>query len=122
MAKEIGLSEIGDYVKALHCDIRWAIIEILREEPLSSEEIRKRIVSGSEQLETLLKNRHNPDCQGNCKCGFKERFKKTALYYHLSALEDVGIIKLSNYKPSKHKKAPEKVWKLNMEKLTIKFK
>ena len=122
MAKEIGLSEIGDYVKALHCDIRWAIIEILREGPLSSEEIRKRIVSGSEELEIFLKDRHDDNCQGNCKCGFKERFKKTALYYHLSALEDVGIIKLSSYKPSKHKKAPEKVWKLNMEKLTIKFK
>ena len=123
MTKEIGLSEIEDYVKALHCDIRWAVIEILREGPLSTEEIRKRIVSGSNDLKPILGERHDGNnCNGHCKCSFREKFKKTTLYYHLEELQKVGIIELSSYKPSVHKKAPEKIWKLNMEKLTIRFK
>jgi len=31
-------------------------------------------------------------------------------------------MKLDEYKPSEQKRAPEKVWKLNMEKLTINLK
>ena len=47
--------------------------------------------------------------------------KKLSLYYHLRELEGVGIIE-SDYKPSESKRASEKVWKLNMEKLTINLK
>jgi hypothetical protein len=47
--------------------------------------------------------------------------KKPSLYYHLRELEEVGIIELAKFKPSPEKRAPEKVWKLNVEKLTINF-
>ena len=39
MTKEIDLTEIEDYIKALHCDIRWVLIDILKKGPKSSNEI-----------------------------------------------------------------------------------
>ncbi len=56
-----------------------------------------------------------------CGKGDFTGLKKPSLYYHLRELESVGIIK-ADYKPSETKRAPEKVWKLNMEKLTINLK
>ncbi len=115
--KEIDLKEISNYVRALHCEIRWRIIDILRERSMSSEEI----------FNVLRKNKQpitkNPDeCRGECKANTVKKLKKPSLYYHLRELEKVGIIELDEYKPSKDNRAPEKVWKLNMDKLIINFK
>ncbi len=116
MTKEITLNEIEKYIKALHCHIRWVIIDYLKEEPKSSEEIFKFLKDINENLDS-----DENQCSGLCgKADFKN-LKKPSLYYHLRELESVGII-LSDYKPSESKRAPEKVWKLNLEKLTINLK
>ena len=115
MTKEIDISEIADYVKVLHCGIRWKIIEILQEEPKSSDEIFQILT------ETNPSPENNPKkCQGKCREESYDNLKKHSLYYHLRELESVGIIELDEFKPST--RAPEKVWKLNMDKLVINFK
>ena len=42
MTKEIDVSEMMMYAKALHCGIRWQIIEVLRDGSKSSDEILRR--------------------------------------------------------------------------------
>ncbi|MBY9010312.1 MAG: hypothetical protein KGD74_10650 [Candidatus Lokiarchaeota archaeon] len=115
MTKEIDLENIGTYIKALHCQIRWVLIDILRDGPKSSMEIYEHLKNVSENIE------NNNQCHGMCGKGDFKNLQKPKLYYHLRELESVGIIK-SDYKPSESKRAPEKVWKLNMEKLTINLK
>jgi len=115
--KEIDLSDIGEYVRALHCGIRWKIIEYLRDGPKSSDEIFKYLVEIRDKVSVDINN-----CEGKCNNVIKKDLKKPTLYYHLRELESVGIIKLDEYKPSEHKRAPEKVWKLNLEKLIINLK
>ncbi|MFW9939492.1 MAG: hypothetical protein ACFFFT_00530 [Candidatus Thorarchaeota archaeon] len=115
MTKEIDLENIGTYVKALHCQIRWVLIDILGDGPKSSDEIFNHLKSVSENLDG------NNQCHGMCGKGDFKNLKKASLYYHLRELESVGIIK-AVYKPSKSKRAPEKVWELSMDKLTINLK
>ncbi|MHA1913478.1 MAG: hypothetical protein ACW986_09290 [Promethearchaeota archaeon] len=116
MTKEITLNEIEKYIKALHCHIRWVIIDYLKEEPKSSEEIFIYLKDMNKNLDSD-ENR----CKGMCEKGDFNNLKKPSLYYHLRELESAGIIQ-SNYKPSESKRAPEKIWKLNMEKLIINLK
>lgn len=115
MTKEIDLENIGIYVKALHCQIRWVLIDILREGPKSSDEIfsHLRNVSAKPGIE--------PQCHGMCGKGDFKDLKKPALYYHLRELESVGIIE-ADFSPSENKRAPEKIWKLNVDKLVFNFK
>ena len=115
MTKEIDLENIGTYVKALHCQIRWVLIDILGDGPKSSDELYNHLKNASENIDD--KNQ----CHGMCGKGDFKNLKKPSLYYHLRELESVGIIK-ADYKPSESKRAPEKVWKLNLEKLTINLK
>ena len=115
--KEIDLTEIEEYIKALHCDIRWIIIEFLRMGPKSSDEIFQYLTNESDKLKDKIKN-----CKGKCNGTIKKKFNKPALYYHLRELERVGIIKLDEFKPSESGRAPEKVWKLSIEKLIINLK
>ena len=115
MTKEIDLEDIGTYIKALHCQIRWVLIDILRDGPKSSDGIFNHLKSLSEKIEG------NNQCHGMCGKGDFKNLKKPSLYYHLRELESVGIIK-ADYKPSESKRAPEKVWKLNLDKLTINLK
>jgi hypothetical protein len=115
MAKEINLENIGRYIKALHCHIRWVLIDILKDGPKSSDEIF--II-----LKNIDKRVDNDNmCRGMCGKGDFKDLKKASLYYHLRALESVGIIN-AEYQPSESGRAPEKVWKLNLEKLVINFK
>lgn len=117
MTKEIDISEIANYVKALHCGIRWKLIEILQDGPKSSDEIFQILT------ESNLSSDNNPkECQGRCNQDSYEDLKKPSFYYHLRELEKVGIIELDKYQPSKEGRAPEKVWKLNIDKLIINFK
>ncbi|MFX1279083.1 MAG: hypothetical protein ACFFA3_06675 [Promethearchaeota archaeon] len=113
--KEISLDDIGDYVKALHCGIRWEIIDYLKNGSKSSEEIFQYLTELREKVQS-----HMAECKGNCHKEFKNEIKKQNVYYHLRELEKVGIIVLDEYKPSE--RAPEKVWKLNYDKLIINFK
>ncbi len=115
MTKEIDLENIGIYIKALHCQIRWVLIDILRDGPQSSDEIFNHLKSVSEKIEG------NIQCHGMCGKGDFKDLRKPSLYYHLRELERVGIIK-SDYKPSESKRAPEKVWELNLDRLTINLK
>ena len=115
MTKEIDLQNIGTYIKALHCQIRWVIIDILGDGPKSSDEIFNHLKGVSKNING------NNQCHGMCGKGDFKNLKKPSLYYHLRELESVGIIE-SDYKPSESKRAPEKVWKLNMDKLTINLK
>ena len=102
MTKEIDLENIGIYIKALHCQIRWVLIDILRDGPKSSMEIYEHLKSVSENID------NNNQCHGMCGKGDFKNLKKASLYYHLRELESVDIIK-SDYKPSESKRAPEKV-------------
>jgi len=117
MTKEIDLSEIEDFIKALHCDVRWVIIDILKNGEKSSDEI----YSFLKEYEEEIKNRKNQNCKGVCLRGKGRDIQKPTLWYHLRELESVGIIEVAKTKPSEHGRAPEKVWKLNIEKLTINF-
>ena len=115
MTKEINLENIGCFIKALHCHIRWVILDILKDGPKSSDEIF-----------TFLKDmdkKENKDniCRRTCNKGDFKDLKKASLYYHLRELENVGIIE-ADYQPSESGRAPEKVWKLNLEKLVINFR
>ena len=115
MTKEIDIRDVGKYLKALHCSIRWDIIEILRNGPKSSEEIfnllTKKVNTTKEQ----------DDQERKCGClrGKRRDLQKPTLYYHLRELESVKIIE-STLK--KKKGAPEKVWKLNIERISINLK
>lgn len=95
--KEINISEIGPFIRALHCPTRWKIIEFLETGSKSSDEIHEYLMRSDMKL------------------------KKPALYYHLRELEAVEIIILEEYIPSDQKRAPKKVWKLNLEQLNIKL-
>ena len=114
MTKELKLNEVLPYFKALHCGIRWDIIEILKDGPLSSDEIYRIVTE-----EVTRSNENNHECEGKCHAGAPFQGKKSTIYYHLRELEDVGIIKVDQLRPSKQKKAPEKIWKLNIDKLII---
>lgn len=113
MTKEIRLNEIEKYIKALHCHIRWVILDYLKEGPKSSEEIFNYLKCIDENLDS-----DENQCKGMCGKGDFKNLKKPSLYYHLRELESVGIIQ-SNYQPSESKRAPEKVWNINIDKLTI---
>ncbi|MFX1571768.1 MAG: hypothetical protein ACFFB0_03390 [Promethearchaeota archaeon] len=115
MTKEIDLENLGTYIKALHCQIRWVLIDILRDGPKSSDEIFSHLKSVSENID------NNIQCHGMCGKGDFKDLKKHSLYYHLRELESVGIIE-ADYRPSESKRAPEKVWKLNLDKIVINFK
>lgn len=115
MTKEIDIKDIGKYLKALHCSIRWDIIEILRNGPKSSEVIFNLL---TEEVNTI-KRQDDQECEGICLRGKGRDIKISTLYYHLRELESVKIIE-STLK--KKKGAPEKVWKLNIEKLSINLK
>ncbi len=91
---EITLNEIKRYARALHCPTRWRIIHLLGEGEKSTGEIRKH-----------LDNICHPTGEQN-------------LYYHLSELSSAGIIEVARYQ-EEGGGAPEKVWKLAMEKITI---
>jgi DNA-binding transcriptional ArsR family regulator len=82
------------YVRALHCPTRWVIIQLIGENALSTNQIFEGL---SEKGESL---------------------SRSGLYYHLSELEDAGIIELAEYREIGGG-APEKVWKLKKKKIEI---
>ena len=91
---EIYLNEIREYSRALHCPTRWKIIHLLGEGERSTGEIREHL-------------------EGSCHSTGEQN-----LYYHLSELSSAGIIEMARYREAGGG-APEKVWKLSVEKITI---
>ncbi|MBS3740207.1 winged helix-turn-helix transcriptional regulator [Candidatus Bipolaricaulota bacterium] len=91
---EISLNQIKKYARALHCPTRWKIIHFLGEGEKSTGQIR-------EHLEDIC---HSTGEQN--------------LYYHLSELSSAGIIEVAQYR-EEGGGAPEKVWSLAVEKITI---
>lgn len=93
---KITLEEIKEYARALHCPTRWRIIHMLGKGRRSTKEIR-------EGLEKV--------------CGSTGKHKQN-LYYHLSELSSASIIEVADYR-EEGGGAPEKVWRLAVEEITI---
>jgi DNA-binding transcriptional ArsR family regulator len=87
-------SKFVNYVRALHCPTRWAIIRLIDDKLISTHEIFEGLKNEGENL------------------------SKSGLYYHLSELEKAGIIELAEYREVGGG-APEKVWKLRAKEITI---
>ena len=84
------------YFRALHCPIRWMIIRIIGDEEKSSGEILEGLRRAGEGL------------------------ARSSLYYHLSELEEAGIIELAGYR-EEGGGAPEKVWRLKTKEIHVNF-
>lgn len=92
--KFMELSRFQRYFRALHCPIRWVIIRIIGEESKSTNEIFESLKMEGASI------------------------SKSGLYYHLSELENTGIIELAEYRKVEGG-APEKVWKLKVKEIKI---
>ena len=86
--------EFQKYVRALHCPVRWIIIQIIGDKEKSTSEIFEGLKARGEGL------------------------SKSGLYYHLSELERADIIELSRYREVGGG-APEKVWRLKTREIRI---
>lgn len=82
------------YFRALHCPVRWVIIRLLGNRELSTSEIFTLLMEAGENI------------------------SKSGLYYHLSELEEAGIIELAKYREVGGG-APEKVWRLKVREIKI---
>jgi DNA-binding transcriptional ArsR family regulator len=78
----------------LHCPTRWEIIRIIGEEEKGSGEILDGLKAAGESL------------------------ARSSLYYHLSELENAGIIEMARYRELGGG-APEKVWKLKTREIRV---
>lgn len=88
------ISRFQKYFKALHCPTRWIIIRLLGDETRSTNEIFEGLKEAGEEL------------------------SRSGLYYHLSELEEAGIIELAEYREVGGG-APEKVWRLKTKEIRI---
>jgi DNA-binding transcriptional ArsR family regulator len=88
------LNKLQGYVRALHCPIRWTIIRLIGNETKSTREIFDSLTETGNGL------------------------SKSGLYYHLSELEEAGIIELAEYREAGGG-APEKVWKLKTKEIKV---
>ena len=91
---EKGFGELQKYFRALHCPTRWVIIRLIGEGKKGTNEI----------FEGLEKAR--------------EGLSRSGLYYHLSELEEAGIVELAEYREIGGG-APEKVWRLKTKEIRI---
>ena len=82
------------YFRALHCPTRWEIIRIIGEEKKGSGEILEGLKKAGESL------------------------ARSSLYYHLSELEEAGVIEMSGYR-ERGGGAPEKIWKLKTREIRV---
>ena len=82
------------YFRALHCPTRWTIIRLVGNETKSTGEILDGLAESGNGL------------------------SRSGLYYHLSELEEAGIIELAKYREIGGG-APEKVWKLKTKEIKV---
>lgn len=88
--KEFG--KFQKYFRALHCPTRWVIIRLIGEGTKSTNEIFDGLKKAEEGL------------------------SRSGLYYHLSELEEAGIVELAEYREVGGG-APEKVWRLKTQEI-----
>ncbi len=88
------MQEFRKYIRALHCPMRWMIIDFIGDGSKSTKEIHEFLTERGERLTS------------------------SGLYYHLSELNKAGIIEVSEYL-EKGGGAPEKVWKLKIMRIII---
>ncbi len=86
--------EAQRFFRALHCPARWAIIRIIGEGEKGSGEILEGLAEAGEGL------------------------ARSSLYYHLSELEEAGIIEMAGYREVGGG-APEKIWKLKTREIRV---
>ncbi len=82
------------YFRALHCMTRWNIIRIIGEGEKGTGEILVELG----------------------KMG--EKIARSSIYYHLSELEETGIIEQSGYR-EEGGGAPEKMWRIKTREIKI---
>jgi len=82
------------YFRALHCPTRWMIIRLIGNEAKSTNEIFEGLKKAGEGL------------------------SRSGLYYHLSELEEAGVIELAEYR-GVGGGAPEKIWRLKTKEIKI---
>ena len=87
-------SKFHMYFRALHCPTRSTIIRLIGDETKSTNEIFEGLKKAGEHL------------------------SKSGLYYHLSEMEQAGIIELAEYREVGGG-APEKAWKLKTKEIKI---
>jgi DNA-binding transcriptional ArsR family regulator len=87
-------SRFQKYFRALHCPTRWIIIRLIGDKAKSTNEIFEGLKEAGEGL------------------------SRSGLYYHLSELEEAGIIELAEYREVGGG-APEKVWRLKTKEIKI---
>ena len=116
MTKEINLNDIEIYIKALHCPIRWDIINIIKDTPKTSEEIYEILKS-----EKKGQTHNNIRCVGRCMSTHHKNLKKPTLYYHLRELENAGLINGKKIVDEEGTKSKEKEWSLTVKALKINF-
>jgi DNA-binding transcriptional ArsR family regulator len=87
-------SKFHMYFRALHCPTRWIIIRLIGNGTKSTKEIFEGLKKAGETL------------------------SKSGLYYHLSEMEEAGIIELAEYLEVGGG-APEKVWRLKTKEIKI---
>ena len=87
-------SKFHMYFRALHCPTRWIIIRLIGDGTKSTNEIFEGLKKAGEIL------------------------SKSGLYYHLSEMEQAGIIELAEYLEVGGG-APEKVWRLKTKEIKI---
>jgi len=87
-------SRFQKYFRALHCPTRWIIIRLIGDKTKSTNEIFEELKEAGEGL------------------------SRSGLYYHLSELEEAGIIELAEYREVGGG-APEKVWRLKTKEIKI---
>lgn len=82
------------YFRALHCPTRLTIIRLIGDETKGTNEIFEGLKEAGEGL------------------------SRSGLYYHLSELEEAGIIELAEYREVGGG-APEKVWRLKTKEIRL---
>jgi len=87
-------SRFQKYFRALHCPTRWTIIRLIGDEAKGTNVILEGLKEAGEGL------------------------SRSGLYYHLSELEEAGIIELAEYREVGGG-APEKVWRLRTKEIKI---
>lgn len=87
-------SKLQKCFRALHCPTRWVIIRLIGTGTKSTNEIFEGLEKAGEGL------------------------SRSGLYYHLSELEEAGIIEMATYREGGGG-APEKVWKLKMREVRV---
>lgn len=88
------LKRLKGLAKALHCPARWDIVDIIGSGTATTDIIR----------------------QGMADRGYD--FTRSGLYYHLSELDDAGVIEVAEY-VEKGRGAPTKEWTLRRETIEI---